>query len=286
MRAADLFKKVALMALPLAVMTGCNLLTDARTDSDNPSDDAWEQTTDLTSEFGGYDFDGEDPAFGDTEIMKMESEEASVEVVDEDTSIADEPGAFAVRILWGQLEGHRDANTNRLDWSGSISVSSGAVAALRTIAFEFPNDHLLRRDNRQELGFVLEQVHGKAATSEKGGLIGRAFFAHRFTIEHNQPDRVRVVGLREHAAELENQRGTRCAVRIHPGVFRERVRSGDAAAAHPSADRRWRDAGRRHLEGAAWRLGTTQRRDRFSRVDPAAARRASGSVGRPARIRR
>ena len=153
MRAADLFKHVAAVTLPLAMMTGCNLLTDSNTDSGLPSSEAWESTTDLTSEFGGYNFESESPAFGDTEIMKMEAEEASAEVADEHASIADEPGAFALRILWGQLEGNRDAG-ERLDWSGSVSVSSGAVAALRTIAFESPFDHLLRRENRQELGFV------------------------------------------------------------------------------------------------------------------------------------
>jgi hypothetical protein len=133
--------------------TGCNLLTDARTDSNATDGEAWEQTTNLSDEYGGYDFESEQPAFDDSEIMKLDAQEASVEVSGEDVSIADEPGAFALRILWGQLEGNRDA-TEPVDWSGSISVSSGAVAALRTIAFEFPNDHLLRRENRQELGFV------------------------------------------------------------------------------------------------------------------------------------
>ena len=125
MRAADVFKTVALVVLPLALMTGCNLLTDARQDTNLPSDDAWEQATDLNGEFGGYEFTNEEPAFGDSEIMKMEAEEASVEVADEDASVADEPGAFVVRVLWGQLEGNRDA-TERLDWSGAITSATNA----------------------------------------------------------------------------------------------------------------------------------------------------------------
>ncbi len=152
MRVADLLKRAVLVVLPLSLMTGCKLLTDAAT-TDLPSPEAWEETADLNSEFGGYDFESEVPAFGDSEIMKMESEEASVEAADEERAIADDAGAFAVRILWGQLEGNRDAE-RPVNWSGAISVSSGAVAALRTIAFEFPHDHLQRRDSRQVLPFV------------------------------------------------------------------------------------------------------------------------------------
>lgn len=151
MRASDLYRRVALV-VPLALMAGCNLLTDAR-NSDTSSNEAWEQSTNLSGEFGGYDFEAELPAFGDTEILKMDGQEASVELSGEDRSIVDEPGAFALRIVWGQLEGNRDA-TEPVDWSGSISVTSGAVAVLRTIAFEYPHDHLLHRDSRQELGFV------------------------------------------------------------------------------------------------------------------------------------
>jgi hypothetical protein len=127
------------------------MLTPGPETPSSPEPEAWEATTDLTSEFGGYEFTDETVAFGDAELMKIEAEESSVEVADADSSI--EPESFALRILWGQLRGDPEAESV-LDWSGSISVSAGALAVLRTIAFERPADHLLRRDSRQALGFV------------------------------------------------------------------------------------------------------------------------------------
>lgn len=161
MKAADRFKTPAgrrtwltlpLVALPLVVLTGCNAPTGSSEDG-AASGPNWEQGTNLTSAYGGYDFESEQPAFGDSEILKIESDEASVEVDDSEAWLTARPGAVAVRILWGQLRGNREA-TEVIDWSGAIRVSAGGVAAVRTIAFEFPNDHLLQRESRQELGFV------------------------------------------------------------------------------------------------------------------------------------
>jgi hypothetical protein len=136
--------------LPLVWFAGCNVPTGSN-ETDRPAGEAWEAATDLTSEYGGYQFADEKPAFGDAEITKIEAEESPLVVDDPDSM--DMHGCFALRILWGQLRGNPEAE-QVTDWSGMISVTSGGLAVLRTIAFEVPYDHLLRRENRQEVGFV------------------------------------------------------------------------------------------------------------------------------------
>ncbi|MFQ5599019.1 MAG: hypothetical protein ACE5G2_00540 [Candidatus Krumholzibacteriia bacterium] len=150
MRAVDLLKKFLAVGVPVAILAGCDLLTDSPDQTSSQGDSTWEESTDLTSEYGGYEFTDESAAFGDPELAKLEAEENIVVVADSDTVI--ENNSFALRILWGQLEGNPEAE-DVIDWSGSISVSSGAVAVLRTIAFERPTDHLLPRENRQVVGF-------------------------------------------------------------------------------------------------------------------------------------
>jgi hypothetical protein len=151
MRSATLFVRVLAVGLPLTWLVGCDPVTDSPQDASN-SGTAWEQSTNLTSEYGGYDFTAEPPAFGDPEVQAIGAEESPV-VVSDPESLATQ-NAFALRILWGQLRTNRDAQ-QVTDWSGRITVTSGGFAVLRTIAFEYPGDHLLLpRENRQTLGFV------------------------------------------------------------------------------------------------------------------------------------
>ena len=150
MRAATLLERVLAVGLPLTWLVGCDPMTDSRQDATD-SGATWEQSTNLTSEYGGYDFTNEKPAFGDPEVLAIGSEESPVVVSDAESLIAQ--NAFALRILWGQLRRNTDA-TQVTDWSGRIAVSAGGFGVLRTIAFERPGDHLLPRENRQTLGFV------------------------------------------------------------------------------------------------------------------------------------
>jgi len=83
-------------------------------------------------------------------VSKLDAEELPLPVGDPDS--VPTPNGFAVRVLWGQLEGNREADSTVV-WDGSFAVSSGALAVLRTIAFEPRTDHLLRRDNRQTVAF-------------------------------------------------------------------------------------------------------------------------------------
>jgi hypothetical protein len=138
----------------LALFAGCDGLTDGRQQA--PATDTWEQETNFTDPFGGYTFSDEADAFGDPALRAIEIAEAATPSADADSMPIDSTGtAFAVRILWGQLEGNRDAQ-RLLDWTGSLQVSQGSLGVLRVVAFErLQGDHLvLPRPNRQTLEFV------------------------------------------------------------------------------------------------------------------------------------
>lgn len=136
------------VGVPIAMLAGCNPLGNES--NDDTTDSSWEASTDLVSEYGGYEFTDEKASFGESEFQKLEIDENAIAAADSDTVAA--PNGFLVRILWGQLEGNPNA-TEVIDWSGAFSVSSGRLAALRTLAFERTTDHLLRRDDRQVVPF-------------------------------------------------------------------------------------------------------------------------------------
>ena len=150
MRIQNSLSKILVVGGSVALLAGCDLLTDSK-ESAPAGDTSWEQSTDLNQEYGGFTFTDESEAFGDPAMSALEAEETSLPVADPDTVASD--STFALRLLWGQLAGNRDAATE-VDWSGTVSVSRGGIAVLRTLAFEPRQDHLVRRENRQTVGFV------------------------------------------------------------------------------------------------------------------------------------
>ena len=120
---------------------------------------------DLDQSYGGLEYRDEPVAFGDTELL---AELAHLGEIGEEDSLAGEDAGLRgddvrrtwVRILWGRLDGRPEdvlggAVPDRLvDWTGTISVSEGAVALSRIIRFESPWDHRLPRSDRQRLGWV------------------------------------------------------------------------------------------------------------------------------------
>jgi hypothetical protein len=132
-----------------AVLAGCNSPTST-VDTRSP-DALWQQSVNMSTPFGGYDFTSESPVFGDVEVSKVDAEESAVSVADPDSARSD--STFVLRVLWGQLRGDPSITT-RTDWTGSVSVSGGRLAVLRRIGFE-PGDHLVfPRPDRQTVGFV------------------------------------------------------------------------------------------------------------------------------------
>jgi len=137
-----------LVGIPLILFAGCDLLTDSPSDNTAASTD-WEAGTNLTAEYGGYEFTPEQPAFGEPTFAKIDAEEVQVESMD----LASLRDAIVLRIQWGQLRGNPELEQTT-DWSGKVAITSGGIAVLRTIAFESPRDHLLPRESRQVVGFV------------------------------------------------------------------------------------------------------------------------------------
>jgi hypothetical protein len=151
MRSTSGFRLFA-AGLTVACVAGCS---DPASDRDaTPAGDTWEQETNFTDALGGYTFDDEAEAFGDPALQAIEIAERAVSGGDPDSLPADSTGAaFAVRIVWGQLEGNRNA-TRLLDWSGSLQSSPGTLTVLRIVAFErLHGDRVLPRTDRHVVAF-------------------------------------------------------------------------------------------------------------------------------------
>jgi len=142
--------KLLAVVVPVALLAGCDLISDSKETAPAGGNPNWEETTDLTSPYGGYEFTDESDAFGDPLVQAVAVLESGEPV---ETGLVPSDSTFALRITWGQLEGNREAMTP-VDWTGSISISQGAMGVLRTIAFERPRDHLLRRTDRRSVEFV------------------------------------------------------------------------------------------------------------------------------------
>jgi hypothetical protein len=126
--------------------------------SDSPVEtDAVDQA--LADEFGGYTAADEAPAFGDAELVAVEDEEQEIddpiltspavqEVVDDVDA-----GLFHFRAVWGSIP-YDSTVTTATDWTGSLTVTRGAIVLRRLIRFELNQDTYLPRTNRELLEWV------------------------------------------------------------------------------------------------------------------------------------
>lgn len=153
-----------------ALLTGCSddATNPLGSDGGDVSGSATLETLDLDAEYGNLAFEDEADAFADDVLLSQAlAADADALVDDEEDSVRGEfPALDApqmqhtfLRVVWGQLDGRFDpaaefATDSRLDWSGSITVSEGAVVLKRTLLFERPYDHRLPRDSRDSLAWV------------------------------------------------------------------------------------------------------------------------------------
>ncbi len=142
-----MLKRMFLPFLAMALMVwavGC---------SSNPSEPDAADTPNFTDEFGGYTTAAEAPGFGDSELIAAEAEEEEIddplEASPEVSQLADDSkaAAFHFRAIWGQIPCDSTV-TEVTDWSGSLSVSDGALLVRRLIRFEAGEDSLLPRTDR------------------------------------------------------------------------------------------------------------------------------------------
>lgn len=146
--------------LPLAVLLLATCTTACTTDGASP-DDVAAVTSDLEQVNGGFDTADEVPMFDEELAFNSAALEADATVTDtmsadpEVSTIESAPNGDRIRVLiaWGRMPADPTATTGR-DWSGSLTVSRGAVIVGRTIGFEEATDHLLPRTTRDRIDFV------------------------------------------------------------------------------------------------------------------------------------
>ena len=152
---------IALLASLGLVLGGCTSSTD-------PAETA---IADL-EDFGRYEAVDEASAdFGDADLARLlaDTEEEpyddpvalspAVADIENDTNTA----RYCFRMIWGNLL--RDAKAAQLtDWSGSLTISRGAIVVTHTIRFEPGQDYLLPRYN-QEGYYIPEELHWVSYTS-------------------------------------------------------------------------------------------------------------------------
>lgn len=113
----------------------------------------------MTDQYGGYQSDDENPAFGEDAIEENFPE---TEVADSDLnnfasidSAESDPDfvVYSFEVIWGQLE-YDSASLVPTDWSGELTVDTGCIKVVRKIRFERGQDYFLRpRPNAQTLGW-------------------------------------------------------------------------------------------------------------------------------------
>lgn len=148
--------------IPLTILTLLMALLLAAGCSKSPADDGSSSTgLNLTDEFGGYLATAEKPAFDDPALI-AEAELNEGEEYDDpillspgmDAVVADTLGSFYhLRALWGRLC-FDTASTDVVDWTGSLTISDGAMIIRRTIHFELGQDYIPTRTDRQLVEWV------------------------------------------------------------------------------------------------------------------------------------
>jgi len=113
----------------------------------------------LEQDNGGETTADEAPMFGDEAAFDAAAIEADAAVTDtmssdpSVTTIAAAPDAASHRVIiaWGKLPADPDSAAR--DWSGSLTISRGALVVGRTIGFEDATDHLLPRTSKDTVAF-------------------------------------------------------------------------------------------------------------------------------------
>lgn len=145
--------------LPLALLLATSTfacVNDAATDTET----ADEVTSALERENGGLDTSDEAPMFGEEtayQALSLERDTAVADTMASDPSVsaleaAPDVARHRVLIAWGRMPADPNATTAR-NWSGSLTISRGALVVGRTIGFEDATDQLLPRTTASTVEF-------------------------------------------------------------------------------------------------------------------------------------
>jgi hypothetical protein len=133
--------------------------------SEKGTDSEAAPTTSIDEDFGGFTATSESPAFGDPALMASETEEQEIDDAlaysPEVRALESDPsaGVFRFRAVWGHLR-LDTSETDMTDWTGSLTISRGAVLIRRAIRFELAQDYIVPRTDRTLLEWVsMTTVH-------------------------------------------------------------------------------------------------------------------------------
>ena len=145
--------------LPLALLLASSTFACVNAPS-GAEEEAEQVSSALEQENGGLEMTDEAPMFGDElafDQAAIESDTAVVDAMASDptvTTLETQAGGERHRVLiaWGRMPADPTATTGR-NWSGSLSVSRGALVIGRTIGFEEATDGVLPRTTRDRIDF-------------------------------------------------------------------------------------------------------------------------------------
>ena len=149
--------KAAIPTILLALTTGCGAAVE-----EEENEEAAEIAAAIELENGGLTMADELPMFGTEEMFSEaglpDAEVAYDDVIDQSAEVvamrqAPDAVVFHTTVLWGQFPGNPGLRAPR-NWSGTLTVSRGAVIVNRTVLFEGPTDHLLPRNNPRVVPFT------------------------------------------------------------------------------------------------------------------------------------
>ena len=154
--ARRLLMKLAMRQLPFALLLAS---AAACVDQGGSTDNTAATQSALEQDNGGETTADEAPMFGDQVAFDAAGIEADAAITDtmatdpSVTTIASAPDVVShrVAIVWGKLPA--DPNGTARDWSGSLTISRGALVVSRTIGFEPATDHLLPRTAKDTVSF-------------------------------------------------------------------------------------------------------------------------------------
>lgn len=131
-----IFLAISALILVVWIIGGCSSSTQPKT------------TATTATDFGSYTTANEQPAFGDTTIAQQTEDATAYDDpcgtphIEDSLENLSSSSIYALRVVWGNLE-KDSAITTSTDWSGKITIDTGAIIVTHTIRFERGQDSLI-----------------------------------------------------------------------------------------------------------------------------------------------
>jgi hypothetical protein len=149
--------RFSLSILAVFALAGCSAAVSPWATTDDPHT----VQSALDAPNGDLTTRNEQPAFNDPAVQAIEgftAEGADTQDLTLEAAKVQGVQSYHVAVIWGHLPPAHDADPSDLaptimDWTGSVSVSAGAIGVDRVIRFDY-GDRLLARQDAQTVGFI------------------------------------------------------------------------------------------------------------------------------------